>query len=276
MDIYLFGKDWGCTSAYKGLKKNFEHIFVVTDEETFNQCPGAKLNNIDINTLSNCVLVFSGYGPIISEEVLNNNVCINIHPSLLPKYRGVHSTVWAILNDEEYLGITVHLMTGDIDDGPILAQYKVKNDGVRTATSFMIEFNDYIAENLGLIVRDYLDGKIELKPNDKSQATWVGRRHLSDCKIDFNKDIHYQKNFFRALNGRYPLPFFEFKNQRYRVLKVDFHSQNVETHIGRVLNIDNEGMWVKIKDGYMIIKELINEGNEPVPYSFFKRGIFLS
>lgn len=59
---------------------------------------------------------------------MNKNKIINIHYSLLPKYRGYHSTVWAIINDEKYLGLTIHEMSEYIDDGDIIYQYKVEND----------------------------------------------------------------------------------------------------------------------------------------------------
>lgn len=275
-DIYLFGRSWGLINAFKGLKTVYDSFYVVSnDKEAILQCEGAIETKVDVNSLEGDVLVFSGYGPIITEDVINNNICINIHPSLLPRYRGVHSTVWAILNDEEWLGITVHLMNINIDDGPIISQYKVKNDGLRSATSYMDEFMSFIATQLGNVVKDYLDGKIELEINDKTLATWVGRRHLSDCKIDFKKNIHYQKNFFRALGGRYPLPYFEYKDARYWVSNVDYHYQNVQTHTGRILNIDEEGVWVKVQDGYMILKEIKNDKGELIPYNYFRRGVFI-
>ena len=207
--------------------------------------------------------------------MVENNICINVHYSLLPKYRGLHSTVWAIINDEEYIGLTIHLMNEYMDDGPIIHQKRFKNDHKATAYDFMIQNNMYVEENLGKVIDDYLQGGIELKPNDKSKATWVGRRTLLDCKVDFNKSIKYQKAFFRALVPPYPCPFIEYKDCKYFITSVDFHSQNVDTHIGRILNIDNDGLWIKIQDGYLVIKSLEDQNGESIPLNLFRIGCLL-
>ena len=57
---------------------------------------------------------------------------------------------------------------------------------------------------------------------------------------------------------------------------MSFHPSSVQTHIGRILNIDNEGIWVKIADGYMIMQELRNENNEIIPYSIFRIGQYIN
>lgn len=263
--IYLAGEGWGNNSAKAGLNKQFQDIIHITEatKESLTQ-------------LKKETIIFAGYKPLVPHDVIANNNCINVHYSLLPKYRGLHATVWTILNDEDYIGLTIHQMTDFIDDGPIIHQYKIKNDRIQNCMEYMELLNAYIAENLGEIVRDYLDGKILLQKNDKSKATWVGKRNHKDCKIDFERDLNYQKCFFRALVAPYPLPYVEYKGEELTVTKVDFHSANVDTHIGRILNIDNDGLWVKVKDGYIVLKELKDKDNKIVHYSEFKIGQFFN
>lgn len=262
MTIYLAGEGWGNESAYKGLCKQFSDIRHITD--------------ITLTELKDETIVFAGYKPLVPYEVLYNNKCINVHYSLLPKYRGLHSTVWSILNDEDYLGLSIHLMTEFIDDGPIIHQYRIKNDKVKTSNEFMGMLNAYIADNLGYIIGDYLNGKIITAENDKSKATWVGKRNHQDCKVNFNSDLHYLQCFFRALVEPYPLPYVEYKGEELKITKVGFHPVNVDTHIGRILNIDNDGVWVKAKDGYLIIKELKNQNDDKVELSRFKIGQYFN
>ena len=71
------------------------------------------------------------------------------------------------------------------------------------------------------------------------------------------------------------MPYILFKGQKYIVKKVAFHNVNVVTDIGRILNIDDEGIWVKCKDGYMILKELMDESQQLVPLDNFKIGQYL-
>ncbi len=263
--IYLAGDGWGAESAKKGLLSYFNDVIVVTEDER-------EL----INSLSGETIVFDGYKPIVPHNIICNNVCINVHYSLLPKYRGLHSTVWAILNDEDYLGFTIHLMNDNFDDGNIIYQKAFENDRVKTSSEYIEKFNNYIADNLGAILNYFIEGKIQLKENNKKNATWVGRRNHHDCKIDFNRDLHYLHCFFRALVYPYPLPYVEYKGKELSITKVDYHPVNVETHIGRILNIDDDGLWVKAKDGYLIISEVKDQEGNVIPISEFKIGEYFN
>ena len=106
--IILIGDGWGAISAFKSLQKLPNHIIVLTDDEDILAEKPDRITNLD--GLKNELLIFAGYKPIVPIDILDNNTCINIHYSLLPTYRGLHSTVWAILNDEPKLGLTIHLM----------------------------------------------------------------------------------------------------------------------------------------------------------------------
>ena len=230
-----------------------------------------------LSQYSDELLLFAGYKPIVPREVLEKNTCINIHYSLLPAYRGFHSTVWAILNDEPYLGATIHLMSPYIDDGPIIYQYKVENDFVSTSCDYMNMFNKKMTEVVSGVLSDYINGSIIPAEQDKSKASWVGKRNEKDCQIDFTKPILYQKAFFRALVSPYPLPYIVYKHTKYIVTKVAFQQSNVVTHIGRILNIDADGLWVQVFDGYMIIKELLDESGNTIDVSDkFKIGQYLN
>lgn len=117
-ELVLLGNGWGFKALYKGLKDSKWKISLLTDDLELLKV--SKDEHVLINSLENLegkILICAGYAPIIKKEVLERNIIINIHYSLLPKYRGLHSTVWALLNNERYLGLTVHLMNESIDDG---------------------------------------------------------------------------------------------------------------------------------------------------------------
>lgn len=274
--IILLGDGWGAIAVYKGLLDFFLPVFVQTDDEELRTM--AKMEIMQpLSQYSDELLLFAGYKPIVPKEVLEKNTCINIHYSLLPAYRGFHSTVWAILNDEPYLGATIHLMSQYIDDGPIIYQYKVENDFKSTSCDYMNMLNKKMSEVISGVLSDYINGSVVPVEQDKNKASWVGKRNVKDCQIDFTKPISYQKAFFRALVSPYPLPYIVYKQTKYIVTEVAFHPSNVVTHIGRILNIDVDGLWVKVSDGYMIIKELIDEpGNIIDIRSKFKIGQYLN
>ena len=270
--IYLYGDGWGAIASYKGLSKNpiFDITVVTNDEEL--KAMATSSADIALSDLSDAVILFDGYKPFVPKSVLEKNVCINIHPSLLPRYRGMHSTVWAILNDEPEFGFTIHLMNEFMDDGDIIFQKAYKNDYISTSTYYMEEYNSYKAEHLDTILLDFLEGRITPRKQDKSQASWVGRRNLLDCKIDFNQPIAYQKAFFRSLVPPYPRPYVVYKGVALVVKKVFYHTCGVTTHNGRILNIDNDGLWVKLPDGYMVIQQLEYCNGNDYPLSNFRIG----
>lgn len=273
--IILVGGGWGAIAAFKGLIQTSLTVLVHTDDEELQKLSFHSLSSA-LDQLQGELIIFAGYKRIIPSSILDKNTCINIHYSLLPKYRGFHSTVWAILNDEPELGLSIHLMNEFIDDGPIIAQYRVSNDFVRTSTQYMLLFNTYIQQNLGRIITEFINGDIVPSPQDKSNASWVGKRNLGDCRIDFNRSLQYQKAFFRALVPPYPIPFFERKGEKFLVKEADFFPSPVVTHIGRILNIDEEGLWIKVQDGYLVVKEVFDSNQQPVSLSRFSIGQFVN
>ena len=261
MKIVLAGDGWGAVALYNSFIKENKDFEIFTED--FELLEKIKTNEIKllngIDSLENCLIICAGYKKIIKKELLNRNKIINIHYSLLPKYRGYHSTVWAIINNEKYLGLTIHEMNEFIDDGDIIYQYKVKNDEKKTSKQYMLEFNEFIEKNAFEIIKKYM--KKEIIPIIQN-ASWVGKRNAEDCKINFENNIEELKSFFRALVKPYPLPYIEVKGIKYEILDFDFHPSDCKSHLGRVLNIDDEGVYIRIKDGYLILKKLCNSGNE--------------
>ena len=84
-----------------------------------------------------------------------------------------------------------------------------------------------------------------------------------------------KKAFFRALVEPYPLPFFYYKGQKFWPSSVKFQEVQLTTHIGRILNIDNEGVWIKVLDGYMIFDLIRNTRGDIVDKSFFSIGRYI-
>lgn len=273
MKIALVGNGWGAQSALKGIENNnvFQIELLSDAESRFkNVTRITKISNIS----ADCKLIIcSGYTERIPLQFIHQYDIINIHYSLLPAYRGLHSTVWAILNNEEYLGLSIHKMNEFFDDGDIIYQYKIKNDFIKTSVNYIEHFNAHIESNIEAIIVKYLNKEIIPQKQDKCCASWVPRRKKSDCKIDFNNKIDYLKAFFRALVYPYPLPYIEFKDKLINITKVQFQVSKVKSRIGYIVNIDNDGIWVTCQDGYIIFQEMKEEETSvSVDKSQFKIG----
>ncbi len=147
------------------------------------------------------LLVVCDYGQILSTETLATASLggINLHASLLPKYRGAAPINWAIYNGDEETGVTVIHMTPRVDAGPCIAQGPTLIDPDETAE----QLETRLAEVGAWLVRRALDnlesGRLEALPQDTSQACKAPRLKKTDGRIDWNRPAVAIKNQIRAM-----------------------------------------------------------------------------
>ena len=256
--IVFAGDGHGGIAAFKSLQKEFESIEVVTnDPEIISLFRSTDKKIKTILESDSELVVCAGYHSIIEKEILDKKTIINTHPSLLPKYRGRHALVWAMLNFEKELGFTIHLMNEYIDDGDILEQFVIKYEN-QTSYEIMKKFDEFVLNNLGKIVKKFLNNEIIPQKQNKNDATWVSKRNIKDCLIDFDRSNDYIKMLFKALVRPYPLPMLKIKNRLYEVSKHTIKTINYEMHLGRVVNIEDGIVYIKILDGLLLVEELID------------------
>jgi methionyl-tRNA formyltransferase len=274
MKIVFAGNGHGGEVAFKSLCLYFNNIEVLTDDSEILK--KVRVSDVLINTLEESeanYIVCAGYLKIIPKEILNNKIIINTHPSLLPKYRGLHALAWSMLNLEKQVGFTIHLMNEFIDDGDILEQFTV-NYISQTSREIMQLFDEYVENNLGRVVHDFINDKIIPIRQNRNEATWVSRRNVADCIIDFSRSNSYINAMFKTLVDPYPLPMIKVNGKRYEILAYKLIEINYEMHLGRVVNIENSNVYIKTKDGLLIISLLRNfETRETVfPNTILKLG----
>lgn len=276
MKICLAGDGWGAIAAFKSLTNYFDNINLLTQDVDLIKL--ARLNDKLVTSLVDFdfdYIVCAGFKPIVKQELTNKNNIINIHYSLLPKYRGLHSTVWAILNAEKELGLTIHLMNAGIDDGPIIHQEKIVYKS-QTSKEIMEICNSFIEKKLGFILDQFISKKIVPVTQNKDDATWVCKRNLNDCIIDYEYSIAFLRRFFRALVKPYPLPILLINKAKYQVEECLLIEQDYYMTNGRVVNIDNEGVWIKVSDGFLVVKKVSDiNGKEIELINLFKIGMRL-
>lgn len=179
----------------------------------------AEENNIEVLTdhpkdlvnkiqdLNPDLAVVASYGRIIPNEVLEvfPKGMINMHPSLLPKYRGACPVQNAILDGESKTGVTLILMDEKMDHGPIIAQEELDIDESETFESLLKKGFQKGAEMLVNTLPDFVEGKIELKPQDDDEATytWKTAETKEAAYFDLEEDIEEIERKARAF---YPWP----------------------------------------------------------------------
>jgi len=275
MDSIVFiGSGHGGVVALKSLQSCFKKIEVISKDKDILSI--LREEDITVNSLYDTqtdLVVCAGYKSIISEDILLKKTVINTHPSLLPKYRGMHGLVWAMLNYEEELGFTIHLVNKYIDDGDILEQFKIRYNN-QTSKEIMDIFDNYIEKNLARVVTDFINHKITPTPQDRSKATWVAKRDIEDCVIDFNYDNRYIDMLFKVLVRPYPLPIIKNGDKKYEINGYTLITRDYRANIGQVVNIEDRKVYIKVKEGLLIIEKLIDyDTKEPISASdIFKIG----
>lgn len=163
------------------------------------------------------VFVVVAYGQILSQEILNmpRLGCVNVHGSLLPKYRGAAPIQWCLVNGESETGITTMQMDVGMDTGPMLLKVhkpiQLLENAYEVAEALAIAGGDLLIETLQKLVL----GAIEPIPQDDEKATYAPLIQKSDYAIDWSKSaiaLHHQ------IRGLYPNCIASFRNQRLKLI----------------------------------------------------------
>lgn len=145
------------------------------------------------------------YGKILPAGVLNlpPGGCVNVHASLLPRYRGAAPINWAIVRGEKESGVTTMLMDEGMDTGPVLLEEKVSIEDTDTAEDLAKKLSVAGGRLLVKTLELLKDGKVTPRPQDKSKATYAPMLKKSDGRIDWTKPAIEIHNLVR---GFYPWP----------------------------------------------------------------------
>jgi len=195
IEIVFFGSDQYSQIVLEALQKNqeIEIIKVIKDK---NELQGFKKADFrpDLG-------VVASFGALIPQKVINwpKKGLLNLHPSLLPKYRGPTPIPTAILNGEKETGLTIIKVDEQIDHGPIVAQFKETIKEEDTSESLLNRLFAIGSDVLVTILPSFLEDRIEIKKQDHIKATFTQKLTRDDGKIDWSKPIDYQERFVRAM-----------------------------------------------------------------------------
>jgi len=173
------------------------------------------------------VSIVVAYGKIIPEQILRltKKGFINIHASLLPKWRGAAPIQRSIMNLDKETGISIMKIEQKLDTGPICNSYKVgitENDNFEILSS---KLSNLAADKISDIVQEILDDKLKFKDQDHEQASYAEKIEKSEGKIDWNKSA---ESIIGKINGLYPDPgaWFIYNGERYKILKAKVGDKN--------------------------------------------------
>ena len=219
------------------------------------------------------VAVVVAYGKILPAEFLTApaNGCVNVHFSLLPKYRGAAPVNWAIVNGEEQTGVTTMRIVEELDAGPILLQSATKIGEHETAPELLSRLSETGAELISETLRNLND--IARKPQLDSEATLAPSLKREDGLIDWSMDAFAIE---RRVRGFQPWPnaYTTFKSRRLIIWEAQAHKTgDVNENHGRILKAEGDELIVSTGDSTVLgISHLQMEGSRRMTARDFING----
>ncbi len=208
------------------------------------------------------------YGQIIPNEILNltKKGFINIHASLLPKWRGAAPIQRSIINLDKQTGITIMKINNKLDSGPICNSYKIDISSNENAEFISNKLSLLAAERILENIDDILDDKIKFKEQNHTDATYAKKIKKSEGKINWNSKA---ENIIGKINGLYPSPgaWFIYKGERYKILKAEISERK-----GKAGIVLDEYFKVACNNKSIKILEIQRQGKRPQKINEFMLG----
>ena len=220
------------------------------------------------------VIVTCAYGQIVPSSILEypRLGCINVHPSLLPKYRGGAPMHFAILNGDEVTGVSLMEMTKKMDAGKVYAQVELpigKDETEAELEPRLLEASvTLLKENLPL----YLDGKLPGVEQDESRVTFCHNISREMEKVSFqSEEVHTLYNHIRGLID-WPVPYGMVEGKRVKFYAVRMEEKDSGKPAGEILGFKDHAMEVAANGGVIRVLELQMEGKKRMSADAFANG----
>ena len=243
--------------------------------ETLNiefRTPTSLKNNREeyeyLKKLNADIAIVVAYGQIIPKEILNltKKGFINIHASLLPKWRGAAPIQRSIMNLDKQTGISIMKIDEKLDTGPVCNFYKLNIMNNDNAEIISDKLSALAAEKISNNIDEILEDKLEFKEQAHEEATYAYKIEKSEGKIDWNNSA---ESIIGKINGLYPNPgaWFIYNGERYKVLKAE-----ISNGMGKTGTVLNDYLEVSCYDKSVKILEIQREGKRPQNINEFMLG----
>ena len=222
-----------------------------------------------IRKLDADLAIVVAYGQLIPKEYLNltKKGYINIHGSILPKWRGAAPIQRSIMNLDEETGISIMKINEDLDSGPISNIYKIKLNQNNNAKEISEQLSSLAADKILENVDEILEDKAIFHEQDHSKATYAKKIDKSEGQIFWSDDV---SKIIGQINGLFPIPgaYFSFNGERYKILKAE-----VGNGMGKIGEVISDKLEIACKNNKSIkILEIQRQGKKPQKIGEFMLG----
>lgn len=263
-------KPFGRKQVLKGtpVKEKAEELGI----EIFQPVAIRKDNNRILSDDFDFIIV-AAYGQIIPEKILYHGKyqAINVHASLLPKYRGGSPMHQAIINGDEITGVSIMYMEKSLDTGPILDQQDISISRTENVQS--------LEEKLAVLGRDLLLNVIDRLLNNKIKP-FKQNDELASYARNIKKDqqiIYFDQpaeQIYNLVRGLYPWPvaYFYIDGLKLKVFQTEILPEDLSNQAGEIVRADKTGLYVQTTEGVIVLKKVQLEGKVAMDINAFMNG----
>lgn len=219
------------------------------------------------------IIVVVAFGQILPKEILQlpKYGCVNLHASLLPKYRGAAPINWSIINGEEETGNTTMLMAEGLDTGDMLLKDAIKLDKSINAG----ELHNILASRGAELLIATLEGleanKIVPIPQDDSLSSYASMLSKDMAIIDWSKTAEEIHDFIRGLNP-WPIAYSYYEDQMFKIYESEVISQKSMEKPGTIIEVSKNGIKVSCGEGVILIKRIQLPNSKPLYVKDYLNG----
>ena len=219
------------------------------------------------------IMVVVAFGQILPKEILEMTKygCVNVHASLLPKYRGAAPIQWSIIDGEEVTGVTTMQMNEGLDTGDMLLKVEIPIDEKETGGSL----HDKLAEAGAKLCVETLEGleagTITSIPQGETTTSYAKMLDKQLGNIDWSKSTIEIERLIRGLSP-WPSAYTNWNDKVMKIWEAKCVSEHTDANPGTIIKVTKESFWVQTGDGTLEVRELQIPGKKRMDAGAFLRG----
>ena len=219
------------------------------------------------------IIITLAYGQIVPQGVLDIPPlkCLNLHGSLLPKYRGAAPIQYALINNDEETGMTLMEMVKAMDAGQMFAKKVVKIDKEDNCTSLFKKMGEAAKELILESLPLYIEGKLNGEEQDESLVSICPTIKPEQERLSFDYSVKEMFGWIRGLSDA-PGAYLLLDNQKFKIFKAEIANDKVSSEVGTIVEADKHGLLLQCKDGQLALLEVQKEGKKRMDYKSFLNG----
>jgi methionyl-tRNA formyltransferase len=219
------------------------------------------------------VIITLAYGQIVPQGLLDipRYGCLNLHGSLLPKYRGAAPIQYSLINGDKVTGMTLMEMVKEMDAGRIYAQKEIHIEEEDNSTSLFIKMGEAAKDLILEALPKYIDGELKGVEQDEKLVSICPTIKPEQERLSLSYSVKEMLGWIRGLSD-HPGAYLMLDNQKLKIYKAEIINSIVNAEVGTIVNADKKGLIIQCKDGQLSLLEIQKEGKKRMDYKSFLNG----